>query len=458
MVFFVDPFVRMQHRAVSSNRGQHILTGEILAASEIREWPPHSDLGRSYGEADKHLWQCANCQVKVYPRAWDGKKKYGKAANFWAPSGHEPGCKPDPPPETPHIRDGHDPRCPVEFVSHLILTPLLRSPSDERSRDQGLSEGSRPQRDEDDHNANSERHLRPVCNDFIAVPGILDEMLRIDRSPSQPYWHWFVRLGSGGNEILDNLRVFYAEMRFVDQHRINWDAVQIIVPLQSFVGGRSRSLIIDTTGWPDAYRSALKDEFIDALKRGRTAWPDCAERPWVFFVGQERSLMQTEYYVSSEAAVCAIACTVPDQNRPIRRYPAIRPWPVAETLIEQVPPHGEAIDSFASNPPNVATSTFLDITAAEAEDGLAATHNEPASKIPSVIYITSSNEALHDVIEVTDVAMPLNDVSMAEEEVSERAALKLVAKIDASLNAAAPTKDQGWWPWIRKKMTTLLRA
>ncbi len=314
----------MNAHVLRSNRALHIKDNVILAATDIRR--------RGYGDKDDDLWICPDCGVKLKPRAWRESKEdgteYKKTANFWAREGHVRGCPNDASARNHQRTDGHDPRLPTECVSHLILEARRPSMSlqDEVVLALEASNEIETTRDEADPHLRSERHIRPACLDYAASADNHEKLLRIDRSERRPYRDWFVRLGTGGQEVLHSRRIFYDQIRFTAS--IDWGTARVVVPLYSRIGCLNRRLVIDMSAWPEAYRRSLQTEVEDAMRQGAEAWRRGeAARPWLFFVGQEHSLAQVEYQVDLEAGVCAFACIMPEQQRAFRpRLPDLYPW------------------------------------------------------------------------------------------------------------------------------------
>ena len=322
-VAVLEAFRLKPRQSQSSNRAKHKITGEVLAASAILVHPTHPRLGRPYGSEDYELWRCPNCNVRIFPRAWDGKQRYEKTPYFTAfPSKHEENCKPEHRDRTSPTQ-GRDPRTPTELVSHLILTPVSRSLVIAKPSLLPGEASISPPHSADDHHARSERHIAPACEDLTSGwPGVLDALLRIDRSPSQPYRHWFVRLGTGGPEILSTKRIFFGELRFSALRDIDWaSSGSIRIPLQSFVDGRQRHLFIDVGGWTEACVVDLRKQLTEVMRTGQAVWRRQPDLPYVFFLTEEADLWQTDYHVRSEACVFAKLCTVPDLGREGRRYP-----------------------------------------------------------------------------------------------------------------------------------------
>ena len=310
------------HRPQPPNRAEHKITGEVLAASQILTHPSHPRLKRPYGHEDYNSWRCPGCKVQVFPRAWDGKQRFKKTAYFTAsPGEHKEGCKPEHRDRTAPTQ-GRDPRTPTELVSHLILTPASRGLALAKPPLPPGKVSIFPWRDGNDHHARSERCIAPICEDFTSGrPGVLDALLRIDRSPSQPYRHWFVHLGTGGPDILGTKRIFFGELCFTALPSIDWGSRgPIRIPLHSFVGRHRRHLFIDVEDWPEASAIDLRNQLTKVMQKGQAAWQQQPARPYVFLLTEEMDSQQTDYHVRSEACVFAKLCVVPELGRQSRRY------------------------------------------------------------------------------------------------------------------------------------------
>jgi hypothetical protein len=187
------------------------------------------------------------------------------------------------------------------------------------------------------------RSIRAVCQFYVDFPYDRDLPLEVQGCDGSTFNEVFVRLGTGGDELIGSQRILYGEVKFKAQP--NFDSDVIVLELMSTVLAPddrecNRRVKIDMTGWGKPYKRYLRQQIAEMLDKAEDAHREIKKkksenprysgkppRPWIFFVGTESVFNQIDFDGGSAPSIAFIFCKMPKDTYRAFRRPRHEPRP-----------------------------------------------------------------------------------------------------------------------------------
>ena len=405
-------------------------------------------------------WECYNkhCRAPMAPRACERVRPDGglwlKSAYFTSEGKHADDCRPAPEPHEQSLPNSTS-GAPVSFPSEIYLFTDLSKPGAAAL----LSERRAGHDWSDSFHDSRERSIRRACMFYAEDAANHSRRLWVQRCAGNSYAECFVLLGTGFQEIVGPLRIFYGQIHF--RSPIRYDAEPLVIPLMSYVGGVQRQLEIHTGSWTSSQRNDLVERIYEHVEDGRSAhWHgDKSRRPWIFFVSCEEIYDQITFQVDLYAGIETLFCLMPRQQRRFRPSAFSSPRPSSEAAQPEGPAPYDTIEPNAEqSAPETEKAAGPEPPVAEPSgpESVEETHAGPTDE-DNILMSEWSMETREPAADATDTDA---DLPADEDETtgpvgpdafSEDTGEPPMNDMPAAAISAPSEPPKGFWRWLTRR-------